>query len=158
MRDPVRGSAHVAFVAMLFCAAGGRVTATDADQVSTPLESASPASRHVGEREDLKQLALVKAGASKAVVRFGAGALEIISVGDRLGRGKAEVKEISAGRLVVEETFTGRDGGTNTAQIILNDGETGGKRYLRRLDEPPPPPATRPLIVPEPKLPNPEGR
>lgn len=95
---------------------------------------------------DLSELTLVRSGGDKAVVKFGAGPLIMISVGDRIGRNGAEVKEIAAGRVVLEEVFTGKDGRPNRAQIILKEGERGGTRYLLRPDETPPP-GTRPVII-----------
>jgi hypothetical protein len=91
----------------------------------------------VGTHAEIATLTLVRTVHAAAVVRFGSGPLEKISIGDRLGTTRAEVKEIVAGRLVLEETFTGKDGRPNRARIVLKDGETGGTRYLRRLDEPP---------------------
>jgi hypothetical protein len=95
---------------------------------------------------DLQTLTLVQSTDGRAVVRFGSGPLEVVTVADRLGKNKAEVKEISAGRMVLDETFTGQDGHPNRAQIVIKDGETGGKRYLLRNDEPPVR-AVRPQIV-----------
>jgi hypothetical protein len=142
MSDRAERPACGAMVALVVCA-----TAT--------LAAAGEPPRHVGAREDLKQLTLVKAGESHAVIRFGKSVLEMIALRDRLGSSKAVVKEIAAGRLVLEETFRGSDGLTNHAQIILKDGETGGTRYLRRSGEPQPAPATRPLITQRPNRPNP---
>jgi hypothetical protein len=93
--------------------------------------------RAIAADQEISVMTLVKSSLNQAVVRFGSEPLEKVSVGDRLGKTRAEVKEIVAGRLVLEETFTGKDGQPNRAQIVLKDGETGGTRYLRRLDEPP---------------------
>jgi len=87
---------------------------------------------------DLKSLTLVRSGDGKAVIRFGKGPLRLITVGDRLGQHQAHVLEIAAGRLVVDDTFVGADGRPNRAQIILKDGDVGGKRFLARLEEPTP--------------------
>jgi hypothetical protein len=98
---------------------------------------------------------LLNSTGDKAVVRFGAKAkLYVISVGDRLGKNKATVREIAGGRLVLEETFAGSDGLPNRAEIILKKGETGGTRYLLRPEDPPP--ARRPLVVQPPSNPNPQ--
>jgi hypothetical protein len=97
--------------------------------------------RHIGAHRGIGDLLLVRSIDAKAVVRFGTGPLEIISVGDRLGRNEAEVREIAPGRVVLEETFTGQDGRPNRALIVLQDGEKAGKRYVRRREE------TRPLAV-----------
>ena len=105
----------------------------------TPREPIAPT-------EDLKTLTLVKTGDGKAVVRFGKSPLRLISAGDRLGLHRAEVLEIAAGRVVLEESFTGADGQPNRAQIIVKDGETGGKRFLMRPEEPRPA-AIRPETV-----------
>ncbi len=102
--------------------------------------------REIGADEDLSQLTLVRSAQGKAVVRFGTGPLVMVSVGDRLGRHQAEVKEIEAGRLVLEESFTGGDGNPNVALIILKDGEKGGKRYLLH-PEGRPPPTTHPKVI-----------
>src|SRR3989304_2496908 len=66
--------------------------------------------KDVGIDQDLSDMSLVKSSEGKAVVRFGSGPLEVTAVGDRLGRNKAEVKEIIPGRVVIEEFFTGKNG------------------------------------------------
>ena len=96
--------------------------------------------------EDLRNLTLVKSSDAHAVVRFGKGPLRLIARGDRLGRRGAEVVEIAAGRVVIEESFPGSDGEPNRAQIVLKNGETGGRRFLMRLEDPAPP-ALRPKVV-----------
>lgn len=88
----------------------------------------------------------MKSGEGKAVVRFGAGPMEVVSVGDKVGRHQAEIKEIAAGRVILDEVFTGKDGRPNRAEVILKDGETGGTRFLARPEEEPAP-ATRPLMI-----------
>jgi hypothetical protein len=95
--------------------------------------------RTVGSEKNLSDLVLVRSTGGSAVVRFGNDPLEVVKVGDRLGRNRAEVIEIERKRLVLEERFTGRDGAPNRAQIVLRDGERGGTRYYERLDETPPP-------------------
>jgi hypothetical protein len=97
--------------------------------------------------EQLADLVLVKASTGAAVVRFGKGPLRTIHLDDRLGATKAVVKAIAAGRLELEETFTGRDGKPNRALIVIKEGERGGTRYLQRPDEPNAV-GTKPLIVP----------
>lgn len=79
---------------------------------------------------------LVRATADMAVVRSAAGALEKISAGDLVGTTKAVVKEITPGRLVLEESFIDKDGKPNRALIIIKEGERGGTRYLQRAGEP----------------------
>ena len=70
------------------------------------------------------------------MIRVGTGALEKANVGDLVGTTKAVIKEISTGRIVLEETFTDKDGRQNRALIVINEGERGGTRYLQRSDEP----------------------
>ncbi|HET6370570.1 MAG TPA: hypothetical protein VFG95_05195 [Nitrospiria bacterium] len=105
--------------------------------------------KEVGADRELSELVLVKSIDGKAVVRFGAGPMEVVSVGDRLGTNKAEVKEIGAGRLVLEEVFTGKDGRPNRAEVILKDGEKGGERFLARPEEEPMPSTRSLMIVPK---------
>ena len=118
--------------AVVFACVAAAATVVGAEQ--TP---ATKRQREVGANAEIATLTLVKSSVEAAVVRFGSGPLEKVSAGDRLGKTRAEVKEIVTGRMVLEETFTGKDGQPNRAQIVLKDGETGGTRYLRRLDEPP---------------------
>lgn len=106
----------------------------------------SALAKEIGADLELSELTLVKSSAGKAVVRFGAGPLEVVSVGDKVGRHQAEVKEIASGRVILDEVFTGKDGRPNRAEVILKDGETGGTRYLARPEEEPLP-ATRPLMI-----------
>jgi hypothetical protein len=107
--------------------------------VPAAAQQTKPAStiREVGRDQELRDLLLVRTTSRRAVVRFGDGALEVVSVGDRLGRNRAEVVEIETKRLVLDERFTGRDGAPNRAQIVLSDGERGGTRYLEHSDDPP---------------------
>lgn len=106
----------------------------------------SVSAKEIGADRELSDLILMKSGEGKAVVRFGAEMMEVIAVGDKVGRHQAEVKEIGGGRLVLEEVFTGKDGRPNRAEVILKEGEKGGKRYLLRPEEEPPP-STRPLMI-----------
>lgn len=94
-------------------------------------------------------MVLVRSNEGKAVVRFGEGPLEMITVGDRLGHNRAEVKEIIPGRMILDEIFTGKDGNPNRAEIILKDGERGGTRILLRSDDVLPPDPLRRAIFPE---------
>lgn len=105
--------------------------------VGTPRPAA--ARLPVGPDEDLANLTLVKIGRGAAVVRFSGKPLAVISVGDQLGRNRADVIEISDERLVLDETFTGPDGRPNRARVTLKEGEKGGTRVLTRPDEEPPP-------------------
>jgi hypothetical protein len=92
----------------------------------------------LGEHERLDDLTLIRIGKRHAAVRFGRGPLLLVSVGDRLGRNGAEVKEIDGTRLILEERSTAADGTANLARVVLREGERGGTRYLDRPDEPAP--------------------
>ena len=59
----------------------------------------------------------------------------LIQVGDRIGRTRALVTEITRGRVVLEERFMDANGMPNVAEIIIKDGEKGGTRYLRHPEE-----------------------
>ena len=98
-------------------------------------QDARPAREPIEPDQNLTTLTLVRSSDGKAVVRFGKGPLRLIARGDRLGRRRAEVVEIAAGRVVIDEPVAGRDGQPNRARIILKDGETGGRRFSTRLDE-----------------------
>jgi hypothetical protein len=106
----------------------------------------SEATRQVGRDQDVDRLTLVRSAPGTAVIRFAAGPLTALSVGDRLGRTRAKVTEIDAGRMVLEETFTDANGRPNRAYIVFKDGERGGKRYLQR-PEGTPPAAARPVTT-----------
>jgi hypothetical protein len=84
---------------------------------------------------DLDALTLVMSGTGHAVVRFGsseAGAgLLIVKPGDRIGRTAATVREIDPGRLVLDELTRDKEGRPHRAQIVLREGEPGGRRYMR---------------------------
>jgi hypothetical protein len=97
--------------------------------------SARPA---IAPKEDLKNLTLVKSDAGKAVVRFGTGALQLLSVGDRVGRNAAVVRSVEPGRLVLDEIAPGADGRPQASQIVWRDGETGGTRFRRQPADPAP--------------------
>src|SRR5262249_8988070 len=71
----------------------------------------------VGLDEVLSSLTFLNSGGGTAVIRFGKKPFELVSVGDKLGKNKAEVKAIEAGRLVLEENFIGPDGKPNKAEI-----------------------------------------
>jgi hypothetical protein len=105
--------------------------------------------RHVASTADVQNLTVLRSASGRAVVRFGAGALETVVVGDRVGRTQAIVKRIAAGRMVLEEPFTGQDGRPNHALIVIADGQTGGTRYLSRSDQPTPPAVRRSIVVPK---------
>jgi len=113
---------------------------------SAQANSPSPTRPVVGPKEDLKNLTLVKSDTGSAIVRFGTGGLQVLVVGDRVGRTAAVVKSIEPGRLVIDETAPGADGTPQQTQIVLRDGETGGARYSRRPDQPAPA-GLRPQIV-----------
>ena len=119
--------------------------------------------KHVLVLEPMSATMLVKASDGVAVIRIRAGALEKVKVGDLVGTTKAVIKEISTGRIVLEETFTAKDGGPNLALIVIKEGERGGTRYLQRADEPhftgtrpvQVTPATPDVVKPSPKKPGP---
>lgn len=113
------------------------VCAGQAGWAETGAGAAAVKSRAVGAQGDLNQLLIVKVSDGAAIIRFGAGAPEKVSVGDRVGKSKAAITEIGAGRIVLEETFTGADGRPNRALIIIKEGERGGTRYLQRPETPP---------------------
>ena len=98
----------------------------------------------------IPDITLVRSTSDGAVIRVATGSLQTVHVGDRVGRTAAVVKQITRGRMILEETFTGVDGKPNVAEIIFKDGEKGGTRYLRRPDEKRPL-AVRPVIVDPPK-------
>ena len=98
---------------------------------------------------EVSQLQLVKSVAGTCIARVPGHSLVSISVGDRIGRTRAVVKEIVRGRVVLEETFIDANGSPNLAVIIIKDGEKGGTRYLRRAEEKRPI-ATHPGSMPEP--------
>ncbi len=114
--------------------------------ISTLAVGTSATAKDVALNQDLSELVLLKSSRGKAVIRFGSGPLQMVSVGDYLGRHQAEIKEIEAGRMVLEESFTGADGNPNGAHIILKDGQKGGKRYLLH-PQGAPLPATRPMAI-----------
>ena len=128
-----------------------------------PLERAPGVIRQVAADGAISETMLVKASDGVAVIRIRAGALEKVKVGDLVGTTKAVIKEISTGRIVLEETFTAKDGGPNLALIVIKEGERGGTRYLQRADEPhftgtrpvQVTPATPDVVKPSPKKPGP---
>jgi hypothetical protein len=129
---------------VLFAAAAG---AQDASLQAQPADAPPRVSRAViAPDEDVKLLTLVRSSDAKAVVRFGDGILHLLALGDRIGRTKATVTGITPGRLVLDEVTEGADGKPLRAQIVVRDGETGGKRYLGHPDIDAPL-GTRPQIV-----------
>jgi hypothetical protein len=107
---------------LMFVAAA---TVAAAQQASRPVVAAA---------HELSTLTLVKSADGKAVVRFGRSELQVLSVGDRVGKTEAAVTTIAPGRLVLEEVTTSPDGKPLRAQILVRDGETGGKKFLRHPD------------------------
>lgn len=91
--------------------------------------------REVAAKEAISTLTLVKAVDGSAVIKLSTAVLEKVQVGDRLGTNKAVVKEITQGRLVLEETFAGKEG-SERALIVFAEGERGGTRYLGSPDQP----------------------
>jgi hypothetical protein len=108
----------------------------------------APPRVRVGTADDLPDLTLLKVSAKTAIVRFGRKEMLIVRVGDRLGRNGAEILEIGAGRMVLDETFIGTDGKPNRARVTLEEGETGGTRVLRRHEELPPPAGRQRIVQP----------
>jgi hypothetical protein len=100
----------------------------------------------VSEEQTVARMTLVKSADGSAVIRFGQSALETLNVGDRVGKSRATVIEAVPGRLLLEEVTTGPDGKPRRAQILIHDGETGGKKFLRHPDIDAPI-ALRPQIV-----------
>jgi hypothetical protein len=98
-------------------------------------QASAPAARHAAATVSLDEVTLVKASDTTAVIRSRAGALETVKVADVIGTTRAVVIEISAGQLVLDEIFTGKDGKTNRAQIVIKEGERGGTRYVQRDDD-----------------------
>jgi hypothetical protein len=110
-------------------------------------ERSGETARAVASTVALGDILVIKADDDVAVVRAASAPLDKVRVGDRLGNSGAVVKEISAGRVVLDESFTGKDGKPNRALIVIKEGERGGTRYLQRADEPGVV-GTKPLILP----------
>jgi hypothetical protein len=110
----------------------------------------APAGAAVAPKADLDRLTLVGSRDGEAVVRFtGAGAppdLVVLTVGDRVGRTAATVREIAADRLVLDEVTRGEDGRPRRTQIVYREGHAGGRRYMRDPGEDAPP-AVRPEVI-----------
>jgi hypothetical protein len=113
----------------------------------SPKELSASPTHPVAATTDVAMITLIKASDGMAVIRSGDGRLEKIRPSDRIGTSRALVKEVSGGRLTLEETFTGKDGKPNRALIVIKEGERGGTRYLQRADEPGVV-GTKPLILP----------
>lgn len=128
---------------VLFATAAG---AQDASLQAQPAEAPRVSRAVIAADEDVTLLTLVRSSDGKAVVRFGDRALHLLAAGDRVGRTKATVTGITPGRLVLDEVTEAADGKPLRAQIVVRDGETGGKRYLGHPDIDAPI-GTRPLIV-----------
>lgn len=101
--------------------------------------------RDIGPDQELSDMSLVRSSEGSAVVKFGAGPLEMIAVGDRLGKNRAEVREITPGRVVIEEFFTGKNG-PNRAEVFFRDGEKGGTRLFQHSEEETPV-LMRPMVI-----------
>lgn len=110
------------------------------------MQPRAPSTNHAAAGVAISDITLVKASDTTAVIRSRAGALETVKVADLVGATRAVVKEITPGRLVLDDAFTGTDGKSNRAVIVIKEGERGGTRYLQRPDEPPIS-ATKPLMV-----------
>jgi hypothetical protein len=94
---------------------------------------------------DLSTITLVRSTDSAAVVRAG-GQLHKLVIGDRVGRTAATVREVTANRLVLDEETKAADGTPQRVQIILREGETGGRRFTRQSASRPPT-ALRPEVA-----------
>jgi hypothetical protein len=103
--------------------------------VAKPAAAPSPPA-HIAAAESVNVVTLIKASDTHAAIRTGTGPIHTVKVNDLVGATKAVVKEIGAGRIVLEETFTEKDGKPNRALIVIKEGERGGMRYLQRADEP----------------------
>ncbi len=101
--------------------------------------------RRLGAQQDIKNLLFVRSTEGAAIVKFGNGPLEMVRVGDRLGRQEARVAEIEIGLLRLEEPASK---GSPSAQIVFHDGDRGGTRYAAANDETPPL-ARRPIVRPQ---------
>ncbi len=88
----------------------------------------------VADTDSLASMTLVKSADGKAVVRFGESPLHLLSVGDRVGKTAATVVTAAPGRLVLEEVTAAPDGKPLRTEIVLRDGQTGGKRFTRHPD------------------------
>ena len=148
-----RGASCLAIVGIASAAAAQSADrpAPAGAQSSAPAAAAQNAKpqpgRTIGEEQKLPTLTLVRSAGTRAVVRFGSGALETISKGDRLGSTHASVVEITTGRLVLEEITQAVPGGPpNRVLIVLKDGETGGTRYSAQPGENPLP-ALKPVVI-----------
>lgn len=128
---------------VLFAAAAA---AQDAAVPAQPANAPGVSREVIAADADVKLLTLVRSSEGKAVVRFGDGILHLLAAGDRVGRTKATVTSIGPGRLMLDEVTEGADGKPLRAQIVVRDGETGGKRYLGHPDIDAPI-GTRPQIV-----------
>ena len=129
-RSAARAALALCVLTASAVSAAGQVDLRPADRPSTASR------REVGSTEPLRSLVLMKATDGAAVIRFANGPLEKVKVGDLVGSTKAVVKQIDAGRIVLDETFTGSDGKPNRASIIIKEGERSGTRYLQRVDGP----------------------
>jgi hypothetical protein len=118
-----------------------------ATAIGAAAQSGGPAVNHVAREVSVGDITLVKASETTAVIRSKAGVLDTVKTADVVGVTKAVVREITPGRLVLEERFTGADGKPNRASIVIKEGERGGTRYVQRSEEPPLT-GTRPLVVP----------
>jgi hypothetical protein len=88
--------------------------------------------RHVAPAASLGEVRCLRIADDKAVVRFGTGPIELVSIGDLVGANRAVVTEIGGGRLVLDERFVDTDGQPNRARVVVKAGETGGTRYALR--------------------------
>lgn len=104
--------------------------------VSAASAAQATSATHAAPKTGTVDITLVKASDESAVIREPDGTLSTIKVGDSVGTLKAVVKEISTRRLVLDETFTDKDGAPNRATIIFDEGQRGGTRYFQRPGSP----------------------
>jgi hypothetical protein len=98
--------------------------------------------------DDLFEVTLLKVASGNAIVRSGNKDLLVVRVGDRLGRNQAEIREIAAGRIVLDEAFVDADGRPHRARVTIKEGEKGGTRILLRNEEEPPATGRQRVVVP----------
>lgn len=111
--------------------------------IRTPLRRAP-----IAAGDNLVEATLLKVASGNAIVRFGNKELLVVRVGDRLGRNQAEIREIAAGRIVLDEAFVDADGRPHRARVTIKEGENGGTRILLRNEEEPPATGRQRVVVP----------
>lgn len=146
----------IVLVVILLCAVIVSAVAPKAEYQAVRIET-DAAERVIEADAEVSQLQVVKSVAGTCIARVPGHSLVSISVGDRIGRTHALVKEIVRGRVVLEETFIDGNGSPNFAEIIIRDGETGGTRYMRHPEEKRPI-GVRPVAVDRPPAAEPQAK